>query len=270
MSRKEDLFERLKSDYEYLFTHGYTPLFVAVQGSDNYGLSDEYSDIDTKAVVIPNFEDVCLNRKPVSTTHVLEDNSHLDIKDIRLMHECYLKQNINFLEVLFTPYRIVNREFDELYDPVFQLADEVAHYNNYKAVQSIAGMVFEKYKYLLKETPAQVEDIHKYGYAPKQLHHMIRCHDFLIKYISGCPYVDCLKVRNAEELIKIKRGLLSYEEAVATAELMYESTVTLKEFYMQNVPLQINENAKEILQNCLINIFKKHFSKQIGAFIYET
>lgn len=265
MSRKEDLFERLKSDYEYLFTHGYTPLFVAVQGSDNYGLSDKYSDIDTKAVVIPNFEDVCLNRKPVSTTHVLEDNSHLDIKDIRLMHECYLKQNINFLEVLFTPYRLINKDFDELYDPVFQLADEVAHYNNYKAVQSIAGMVFEKYRHLLKETPAQVEDIRKYGYAPKQLHHMIRCHDFLIKYIAGHPYIDCLKAHNAEELIKIKRGSLPYKDAVFTAESMYAETIELKELYMQNVPLKVNDSIKEILQNCLVNIFKKHFVKQIGV-----
>lgn len=265
MSRKEDLFERLKDDYEYLYAHGYTPLFVAVQGSDNYNLSDEYSDIDTKAVVIPNFEDVCLNRKPVSTTHVLEDNSHLDIKDIRLMHECFLKQNINFLEVLFTPYRIVNRDFDELYTPIFQLAEEVAHYNNYKAVQAIAGMVFEKYKYLLKETPAQAEDIHKYGYAPKQLHHMIRCHDFLVKYISGCSYVDCLKVRNAEELIKIKRGSLPCNEAMITARFMYEGTNRLKKLYMQNVPLKINESVKDILQNCLINVFKKHFMKQIGV-----
>ena len=40
--REEDLFERLKNDYEYLFAHGYTPLFVAVQGSDNHGLPEEY------------------------------------------------------------------------------------------------------------------------------------------------------------------------------------------------------------------------------------
>ena len=56
------------------------------------------SDIDTKAVVLPSFEDFVYNRQPVSTTIVLDNNEHIDVKDIRVMFETYKNQNVNFIE----------------------------------------------------------------------------------------------------------------------------------------------------------------------------
>ena len=68
---------------------------LCLQGSQNYGLdiyTDEYkSDIDTKVIIIPSLEDVVMNRKPISTTHVLPNNEHLDIKDIRLYFDNFKK-----------------------------------------------------------------------------------------------------------------------------------------------------------------------------------
>ena len=81
-------------------------LGIFCQGSTNYGLDTPESDIDTKCIVVPSFEEIALNKKPVSITHVLDNNEHLDAKDIRLYIECFYKQNINFLEILFTPYFI--------------------------------------------------------------------------------------------------------------------------------------------------------------------
>ena len=69
-------------------------VFIALQGSQNYGLDYEGSDIDTKCVVLPTLDDIIENRKPISTTHVMENEEHCDIKDIRLMFDCYKKQNI--------------------------------------------------------------------------------------------------------------------------------------------------------------------------------
>ena len=53
---------------------------VFLQGSQNYGLDYEGSDIDTKCIVLPTLEDLIFNRKPVSTTHVLPNEEHLDLK----------------------------------------------------------------------------------------------------------------------------------------------------------------------------------------------
>ena len=73
----------------------------------------EGSDVDTKLIVVPSFADICLNRKPISTTHVRENNEHIDWKDVRLYMETFRKQNLNFLEILFTPYYIIKPMYKE-------------------------------------------------------------------------------------------------------------------------------------------------------------
>ena len=49
--------KRITSDYSYVSGLGYTVLGVFLQGSQNYNLAYEGSDIDTKAIVLPSFED---------------------------------------------------------------------------------------------------------------------------------------------------------------------------------------------------------------------
>lgn len=135
--REEQLNKRIFEDYEYVKSLGYNVLGVFAQGSDNYKLSYSGSDIDTKAILIPSFEDFVLNRKPVSTTLILPSNEHIDIKDIRLMHNCFYKQNINFIEILFTRYKYLNPEYEAIYQTMFDNAEKIAHYNNYAAVNCI-------------------------------------------------------------------------------------------------------------------------------------
>ena len=84
---------------------GYEVMVTILQGSQNYGLdiyNDSYkSDIDSKAIVIPTFEDFVVGRSPVSHTHERENKEHIDLKDIRIMFDTFKKQNVNFVEILF-------------------------------------------------------------------------------------------------------------------------------------------------------------------------
>ena len=73
-------------------------------GAQNYSLSDEFSDVDTKAIVLPHFEDIVRSKQWVTDTIINADDSHTEVKDIRNMFDCYRKQNVNFLETLFTKY----------------------------------------------------------------------------------------------------------------------------------------------------------------------
>ena len=59
--------------------------FVFLYGSQNYGIDTQDSDVDTKAVILPRFEEFVLNKDALSTTHILSNNEHIDLKDIRLM-----------------------------------------------------------------------------------------------------------------------------------------------------------------------------------------
>lgn len=114
-TKYEKIMKRLRSDYSYVTSLGYTVLGVFLQGSQNYELDYDGSDIDTKAILIPSFKDFIMNNKPVSTTLILPSNEHIDIKDIRLFMDCFKKQNINFIEILFTQYKVMNPEFEALY-----------------------------------------------------------------------------------------------------------------------------------------------------------
>ena len=159
--KDKKIFDRLKSDFDYVASLGYKVLGVFLQGSQNYGLDYNGSDIDTKAIVVPAFEDFALNKKPDSTTLILPSNEHVDVKDIRLMHECFKKQNINFIEILFTKYRYMNPDYETLYRPMFDNNERIEHYNNYAAINCMAGMVYEKHKAMEHPYPTLIEKIKK-------------------------------------------------------------------------------------------------------------
>lgn len=256
---------RLVEDFNYVTSLGYNVLGVFLQGSQNYSLSWSGSDIDTKAILIPSFEDFVLNRKPVSTTLVKEDNSHIDLKDIRLMHECFRKQNINFIEILFTKYKYLNPEYAELYQPMFDNNERIAHYNNYAAVNCIAGMVYEKHKAMEHPYPTLKDKIEKYGYDNKQLHHILRCEEFLKRYINGVPYAECLIPTRPQALIDIKASYIySLEEARKIADNCMFITKDVKQKYMDTHEVVIDREVDIIMNNVLIDVLKYAFKKEIG------
>lgn len=57
---------------------------IFLQGSQNYGLDYEGSDVDTKLIVVPTFKDIAMNKQPISTTHIRSNSEHIDWKDVRL------------------------------------------------------------------------------------------------------------------------------------------------------------------------------------------
>lgn len=158
------IMNRLREHLLDVRANGYKPLYLSLAGSQNYNLDYEYSDIDTKAMVVPTLRDVVLNNKPVSTTHVMENNEHCDLKDIRLMFENFKKQNINFLEVLFSPYYWVDERYEEEFEQLRAHAEEIAHYNENVAVKCMLGMAKEKYKAMEHPYPTLIDKIEKYGY----------------------------------------------------------------------------------------------------------
>lgn len=256
---------RLQDDFNHVTSLGYNVLGVFLQGSQNYCLDYDGSDIDTKAILIPSFKDFVLNKKPESTTLIHEDNSHIDIKDIRLMHECFRKQNINFIEILFTKYKFINPEYAELYQPMFDSNERIAHYNNYAAVNCIAGMVYEKYKAMEHPYPTLIDKIEKYGYDNKQLHHILRCEEFLKRYINGVPYAECLIPTRPQDLIDVKASYIySLEQAREIASNCKAIVEDVKQKYMDTNPVVVDYEVDSIMNDVLINVLKHAFKKEIG------
>lgn len=106
--------------------------------------------------------------------------------------------------------------------------EELVHMNRYAAVSCMVGMAREKFHALCHAYPSKVEVLEKFGYDPKQLHHLIRLKYFFEHYVSNEPYKKCLKLPKGPRahLMELKRNGCGYtkEEAITVAE------TALKEF----------------------------------------
>ena len=186
---------------------------IFLQGSQNYDLDYEGSDIDTKLIVCPTFKEIAFNKKPISTTHVMENNEHIDFKDIRLYINEFRKQNINFLEILFTPYCWINPKYFQYWDSLISYRESIGRYNQYRAINAMRGMAYEKFAQMEKSMPHNAADIEKYGYEPKQLSHIMRLDDFTERYIANMSFKSCLIPSNRDEIMNAKLGNYSLEDA---------------------------------------------------------
>ena len=98
--------KRVLEHFNYIkqFYHESQILGVFAYGSMNYGTYIKgISDVDTKAILIPSFGDLIL-REPISKEIHLANGEHCEVKDIRELVKMFKKQNINFLEILYTDY----------------------------------------------------------------------------------------------------------------------------------------------------------------------
>lgn len=181
---------------------------IFLQGSQNYGLDDENSDIDTKAFCIPSLTSLIEGRKMISKIYVLPDNSHIEVKDIRLLPELLRKQNPS-------------------YKDIFK--------RNFRLVQSIKGTFYAKKEQIYKRRPGNEEMFDKYGCDVKSLSHMYRM-VYLLGGIREGKNIDELymisenfKGKNfRKELMDVKRGkntetaLKFVDEAAHLMEVMYQ------------------------------------------------
>ncbi len=195
---------------------------IFYQGSGNYGLDYEGSDVDTKCIVTPTFKDIALARKPMSTTHVRANDEHTDMKDIRLYVQTFRKQNLNFLEILYTPYCwFPNEYFHYEWKRLVDHREEITHYDPVRSVKSMMGIASEKFYAMEHHYPARMAWIEKYGYDPKQLHHLLRVSEYLDRYLAGEEYGECLVTKQAEYLKEVKLGKHPLEEAREIANRVY-------------------------------------------------
>ena len=257
----EKVEEHLHESLQYFTKDEVVGIFL--QGSQNYGLDYEESDIDTKLIVVPSFKDVAMNKQPVSTTHFRVNDEHIDFKDIRLYMQTFRKQNLNFLEILFTPYFVINEDYRGEWQRLVDACEDIAHMNPYQAVKSMQGIAKEKYHAMEHKYPKRMHMIEKYGYDPKQLHHLLRVREYLKSYLVGRSYEECLQPRDCEYLIAVKKGLHAHREAMdlADAAIADIDDVCRKFFEVLKKPEE-NTEVRELLDDVQYNIMKIAVAKE--------
>ena len=218
------IMERVREHYNEALEHFPEDRIVGLfyQGSGNYGLDYEGSDVDTKLIVAPTLKDIAMNKNPVSTTHVRQNDEHIDFKDIRLYIQTFRKQNLNFLEILFTKYKIINPMYEEQWNRLVEARDAIVHYDPVRSIKSMRGIAKEKYFAMEHKYPSRMEWINKFGYDPKQLHHLLRVDEYIERYINGEPYEKCLISNIPEYLQSIKLGTA---HDLAEARIVADKTI---------------------------------------------
>lgn len=254
------IMERVSQHYEEALEHFAEDRIVGIflQGSQNYKLDLPTSDVDTKLIVVPTFEDIALARKPVSTTHIRANEEHIDFKDVRLYMDTFRKQNLNFLEILFSPYTIINPLYADEWNRLVEAREFIARMNEHRAVKSMKGIALEKYHAMEHPYPSKIATLEKYGYDPKQLHHLVRVDDYLARYIAGEPYEECLLPQGEfhKHLMDIKLGQFDLATARIMAESTIEHTKMIADQFCAEHPEYEQGWCRDLLQDVSYNIMR--------------
>ena len=265
MTREEKIMSRLREHYDESLQYFKEKQIVGcfLQGSQNYGLDYEGSDIDTKLIVVPDFKDICLNKKPVSATHVRANEEHTDWKDVRLYMETFRKQNLNFLEILFTDFYIINPMYAEQWSRLIEQREQIARMNPFRAVKSMKGIAMEKYHAMEHEYPSKVDVLAEWGYDPKQLHHLLRVEEYLGRYIDGESYISCLQPHCPEYLISVKRGRYNLDTARVIAKTAIDNVICIADDFCSQTSDEEDESMRELLEDVSYEIMKISVEKEL-------
>ena len=266
--RDRDILLRLKDHYDESLENFTKNQIVGLflQGSQNYELDLPDSDIDTKLIVVPSFKDIALARKPVSTTHLRANEEHIDFKDIRLYMETFRKQNLNFLEILFTPFAMINSMYFDQWDRLQEARESIARMNPWRAVKSMKGIALEKYHAMEHAYPSKVDVLAKYGYDPKQLHHLVRVDNYLTRYIAGESYESCLIPDEVMKtfLLNIKMGKWPLDKARELAEISLAHVEGIADDFCEKTHDEEDPAMRELLEDVSYNIMKIAVEKELN------
>lgn len=236
---------------------------LSLAGSQNYGLDMENSDVDTKLVVVPSFNDVAMNKQPVSTTHIRENGEHIGFHDVRLYIPTFKKGNINFVETLFSEYSMINPLYAHEWNRLVEAREDIARYDIVRAIHAMRGTMHTKYKLVGSSSGNHTTAFERFGYCPKELYVLRRTEEFITRYINGEPYADCLVSKQSELLKNIKNGCYTAEDALRMAKASLDKTNELCDKFLETCDKTVNKEIGELLNNVQYNIMKLAMKKEL-------
>lgn len=248
MEAKQKIFKTLAYYKKEIEDKSYKIYAIMLKGSQNYNLDDEESDIDANAILIPQLHEI---GKARFTKKFTFENGEVTCHDIYTFCEIVAKGNPQWIEVCHTDYKI---------------GGDISFLKKHKINPSaLKGMAYEKVKAFDHLFPSREHMVKKFGYDPKQLHHIIRLYHLLYHNVPIYKYNGEAR----ERMICIKRGYYGVEEANK-----------LKEEYMQKIVDLANERKLtyklqdidyEALNKIVIegNLGKKIITDR-GKIIYTT
>lgn len=221
-----DIQARLQKHYDAAVAHfGKNAVFgVFLYGSWNYRTNLPTSDVDTKCILIPDLFTLAI--KPFKVTHLHVDDEVCECMSIMHMIENWKKQNINFVEIMFTPYFKLNPSYADFwletpdgYEP-FALdekkSERVARYDIKKAVLSMANQAI----HTIKQDPTDLKKIMNGARIAHSLSLLTEDNSLSYAEVIRAPY-RIAQIRTGEAKIsevEVQSLLRYFEKMIASAD----------------------------------------------------
>jgi len=235
-----DITQAIKEHHTKVKMLGYETVMTVLIGSQNYGLDNENSDIDTFTFIFPTMEDIAFAREPVSGEFEVEDGKCM-YKDIRLALNLLKKTSPNSIECFVGQYRYFEPTYETVLKRYLENEDrlnKMTHCNYSHMLYAIAGMAHQLTK---RNMPAG-----------KRFSHALR----LCSMTD--VFTDSLEARNLLTLLP-----RDYKDA-KTAK--YDEG---RDEYYNNECVKIAEHLDEKRDNFLVSEFKKKIEAEGMALIEQ-
>lgn len=266
MNRIEKIERKLNEAYTFVESLGFKVWVINLYGSQNYNMDTPNSDYDFKAIVFPTLDDIINVNEPISKVCDFE-GGQIDIKDVRLMFENYKKQNVNFIETLFTPFFICNSKYLSEWLDIRTLANRIAYADPKRSINAMVGMAMEKHHALCHPYKSKVQLLIERGYDAKQLSHEYRLKIMLEKFVNGISYKDILMPNEYERTylmnIKTYQPQLHIEEAKEMAKRCVDEMVDFKSKLFIENEYTVDQEVYDIMDNIKAQVMKKVFKEAL-------
>ena len=225
---------------------------VFLYGSQNYNVFTNTSDVDTKAIYVPTLEQLAFGNNIDSTTLILDNDEHCELMTISHFVNNLLKQNINFVEVMFTDYFWLNPRWEKEWMTMIQPRESIARYSVKKTVVSICGQALHTLK--------QYD-----GTDGKKVANSLRMEYFLMKYLERQKYLNCIKLEDSnlrDLILQCKRNEKSPEFCQGIAEACKAMFENYRNQYLEEI-----DDSNNTVKDWLHQNAKKFILK--GLYEYE-
>ena len=226
-------------------------IFTALCGSQNYGLEEGHSDVDTKSIIIPDFQSLIFDKERKSETLFLPSGEQAEVKDVRVMIDTFFKQGINFLEILYTPYIDIALGYTNFYAELWTLRDKISRYDPITAVKAMAGCITHKCY--------QAFDGLKDTYDAKKLATAYRVADQLEAYSHGANFYEVLHSTDRNDYLTIKHHELDIETAVKLKEILIKDAQEITYGFIHDFRGEKDIQLAQDLKELIYELFQKEY-----------
>lgn len=253
---KEEVNHTLKSYYEkYAAKQDEDIIAVALYGSQNYNLDLPSSDVDAYMITNINFRDFTFSPRKSKGQSFKQDKGIITKKPVNEYINLLVKHSPNALEGLFTPYIIVNPDYEKQWKELISLRDEIAECNKYSLAGVYLGMAYSRL--------AKVQYVGFTDKAAKELvmaafSGEVACR--LLNDVSFPEAINASTMRNYDELMDLKINGIPDSSLI---QIMKKTEKRLDEVSQMRLHIKNNDFISDSLSDKLISIVLSFLRKQL-------